>query len=68
MASDRERLRHIVDALSDDEARELLAVVRQRSGEQAPKRRPSWVGALHEGPDFAKQAKETIRAELSGGQ
>jgi hypothetical protein len=67
MASERERLRHLVEELSDDEVRELLAVVRQRSAGRAPKR-PAWVGALHEGPNFAKRAKDTIRAEWSGGR
>ena len=65
MASERETLRLLVEELSDDEARELLALVRQRSTGRMPKR-PAWVGALHEGPHFAKHAKETIRAELSG--
>jgi hypothetical protein len=65
MSSERETLRHLVEELSDDEVRRLLAVVRQRSAEPVP-RRPSWIGALAEGPDFAKNAKETIRAELSG--
>lgn len=65
MSSERETLRHLVDELSDDEVHRLLAVVRQR-GAQPVSRRPSWVGSLAEGPDFAKNAKETIRAELSG--
>lgn len=65
MASEREELRLLVDELGDDEVHELLAAVRQRTAKRASQR-PAWVGALHEGPTFAKRAKETIRAELSG--
>lgn len=64
MSGEREALRRLVDELGDDEVRRLLAVVRQRGAEPLP-RRPSWVGALAEGPESAKNAKETIQAELS---
>jgi len=67
MSTDRETLRSLVEELSDDDVRELLAVVRQRSGD-ADESGLAWIGALHEGPDFAKRAKETIRAEWAAGQ
>jgi hypothetical protein len=63
MPTERDTLQHLVEDMSEDEVRALLALVRQRTAEPAP-RRPSWIGMLHEGPDFAKNAKDTLRAEL----
>ena len=65
MPTERDTLRHLVEEMSEDAVRDLLALVRQRTGEPTP-RRPSWVGILHEGPDFAKKAKDTLREELGG--
>jgi hypothetical protein len=66
-SSEREALLHLVEELSEDEVRDVLALVRQRGSSNRPKR-PAWVGMLHEGPDFAKQAKETLRTELGGSR
>ena len=63
MPTERDTLRHIVEDMSEDEVRDLLALVRQRTAEPTL-RRPSWIGMLHEGPDFAKNAKDSLRAEL----
>jgi hypothetical protein len=65
---ERDELLHLVQELPDDEVRELLALVRRRSEAKAPNPRPGWIGLLHEGPDFAKRAKATLRSELGGGQ
>lgn len=65
---ERDELLHLVQELPDDEVRELLALVRRRGTAKTRSRRPGWVGLLHEGPDFAKRAKATLRTELGGGQ
>ena len=65
---EREELLHLVQELSDDEVRELLALARHRGSVRARGGRPGWVGILHEGPDFAKRAKVTLRAELGSAQ
>jgi hypothetical protein len=65
---ERDELLHLVQELPDDEVREVLALVRRRGSVKSPSQRPGWVGLLHEGPDFAKRAKATLRAELGGGQ
>jgi hypothetical protein len=66
-SQDRDTLRHLVDELSEDEVWDVLALVRQR-GLDTRRKRPAWVGLLHEGPDFAKQAKDTLRTELGRGR
>jgi len=60
-------LRHLVDELSEDEVRDVLALVRQRPIRPTTSR-PAWIGMLHEGPDFASKAKETLRTELGGAR
>ena len=65
---ERDELLHLVQELSDDEVRELLALVRRRSETKVPVPRPGWIGLLHEGPDFAKRARATLRSEHGGGQ
>lgn len=65
MPTERDTLRHLIEDMSEDEVRDVLALVRQRTTEPT-QRRPLWVGILHEGPNFAKNAKETLRTELGG--
>jgi hypothetical protein len=65
---ERDELLHLVQELPEDEVHELLALVRRRDTAKARSSRPGWVGLLKEGPNFAKRAKETLRAELGGGQ
>jgi hypothetical protein len=63
MPNDRDVLRHLVDELSEDEVRDVLMLVQQRTRRPATGR-PAWIGTLHEGPDFAAKAKQTLRTEL----
>ena len=64
---ERDELLHLVQE-PEDEVHELLALVRRRDTAKTRSGRPGWVGLLHEGPNLAKRAKETLRAELGGGQ
>jgi len=60
---ERNELLHLVQELPDDEVRDLLTLVRHRATAKTRSDRPAWIGLLHEGPDFAKRAKATLRTE-----
>jgi hypothetical protein len=63
---ERDELLHLVRELPDEDIHELLVLARLRGNVTGRSGRLSWVGILHEGPDFAKRAKETLRAESYG--
>jgi hypothetical protein len=64
---EREELLGLVRELPEDQVHELLVLARRRSTATARSGRPGWIGILHEGPDFAKRAKDILRTELGGG-
>lgn len=64
---EREELRRLVDELPDDAVRNVLQVARAVSSpDETPRqrRRPAWIGAGHHGPDYAANAKDTLRDEM----
>lgn len=63
---ERDELHRLIDNLPDDTVHDLLVMARDRQ-EESPRRFP-WAGILHEAPDFALRAKETMRAERGGGE
>jgi hypothetical protein len=62
---ERDELLRLVQELPEEAVHDLLILARDRSGSNT---RPSgdamsWIGCLHEGPDFAANYKEILRAE-----
>ena len=60
----RERLRRLVDDLSEDQAAEALALLKSQLAEE-PEALPEFFGMLHSGKgDLAARSDEILRAEF----
>jgi hypothetical protein len=65
MSVTREELHHLVDELDDDKVPGAVALLRELAARQdKPRSRPSWVGTLRAGPDFAERSEDILRSEL----
>ena len=63
---ERDELLEIVRRLTEEDLHDLLVFARSLEPRQHPAAPMPWVGILHEAPDFALRAKDTLRTELGG--
>ncbi len=61
----REELHHLVDELDEETVPSATELLRELAARRSRQRtRPSWLGALQAGPDFAERSEEILRTEL----
>lgn len=65
VSTTRDELHHLVDELDEDKVPDAAALLRELAERgYKPRSRPSWVGTLRAGPDFAERSEEILRSEL----
>lgn len=69
---ERDELRELVEGLPEEQVSTAVAVMRQLADVGATartsRRRPSWVGALHDEPTLSSRVKDIVADELGSGR